>query len=66
MSNLDKNTEKNAEQKSAPNKNADSLGIDGKKSPWLVYALLQIPLVIIMVIILYFAYQNRPQTGMSP
>lgn len=37
----------------------DSFGVPVEKSPWLIYALLQIPLVIIMVVILYFMYQSR-------
>ena len=37
----------------------DSFGNDVKKSPWLVYAMLQIPIVIIMVIILIVIYQYR-------
>lgn len=35
----------------------DSFDVPVEKSPWLVYALLQIPIVIIMVVILYFMYQ---------
>ncbi len=38
---------------------SDSLGIPMKKSPIVIFALLQIPLVIIMVVILYFMYQAR-------
>ncbi|MBS1960506.1 MAG: hypothetical protein JST80_13600 [Bdellovibrionales bacterium] len=37
----------------------DSLGIPMKKSPIMIYALLQIPILIIMVVILYFMYQAR-------
>lgn len=49
------------ETKSEPSKEKakDSFGLPVEKSPWLVYALLQIPLVIIMVVILYFMYQAR-------
>jgi hypothetical protein len=36
----------------------DSLGMDVKKSPWLLFALLQIPIVIGMIILIYFMYQN--------
>jgi hypothetical protein len=36
----------------------DSLGLDVKKSPWLLFALLQIPIVIGMIILIYFMYQN--------
>jgi hypothetical protein len=38
----------------------DSFQMPVKKSPIFIYALLQIPLVIIMVIILYVMYQSRP------
>lgn len=43
-------------QKKSPEK--DSLGLDVKKSPWLLFALLQIPIVIGMLILIYFMYQN--------
>ncbi len=36
----------------------DSLGVPVEKSPWLIWALLQIPIVIIMVALLYFGYQK--------
>ena len=36
----------------------DSLGISLKKSPWLLFAVLQIPIVIGMLILIYFMYQN--------
>lgn len=36
----------------------DSLGMDVKKSPWLVFALLQIPIVIGMLIFIYIMYQQ--------
>jgi hypothetical protein len=56
-------SEKTPPQNSEPNttkkSEADSLGIPVKKSPILIYALLQIPIVIIMVVILYFAYKSR-------
>ena len=45
--------------KSTPQKGVDSFGNPVEKSPWLIYALLQIPLVIIMIVILYFMYQSR-------
>ena len=38
--------------------NKDSLGMDMKKSPLLLFALLQIPIVIGMLILIYFMYQN--------
>lgn len=38
---------------------SDSLGIPMKKSPILIYALLQIPLLLIMVVILYFMYRAK-------
>ena len=43
-------------QKKNPEK--DSLGLDVKKSPWFLFALLQIPIVIGMLILIYFMYQN--------
>jgi hypothetical protein len=36
----------------------DSLGLSTERSPWLVYALLQIPIVIIMIIVIYFLYEQ--------
>ena len=42
-----------------PEAKNDSFGFDNKKSPWLIYALLQIPILIIMIIVLYFIYQQR-------
>lgn len=36
----------------------DSLGMDVKKSPWLVFALLQIPIVIIMLIFMWVMYNQ--------
>ena len=36
----------------------DSFNVPVQKSPWAIYALLQIPIVIIMVIIVYFMYQS--------
>lgn len=49
----DNNTSSNSKQKEK-----DSLGISLKKSPWLLFALLQIPIVIGMLILIYFMYQN--------
>jgi hypothetical protein len=43
-------------QKKEPEK--DSLGMDVKKSPWLIFALLQIPIVILMVIFIYIMSQQ--------
>lgn len=45
------------EQKTPEQQEKDSLGINVKKSPWFVFALLQIPIVIVMVIIIYFMSQ---------
>jgi hypothetical protein len=53
----EKPTEKNTTEKNTADK--DSLGFENKKSPWLVYAMLQIPIVIIMLTILYFAFRNH-------
>ncbi len=52
-SNLETQTQPSTKQ---PEK--DSLGMDVKKSPWLLFALLQIPIVIGMLILIYFMYQN--------
>jgi len=41
------------------NEKNDSLGVPLKKSPLMIYALLQIPLVILMVTLLYFMYQAK-------
>ena len=55
----DHSDQKNSEEsESPPLEKKDSFGVPVEKSPWLVYALLQIPIVIIMVVILYFAYQS--------
>ena len=43
-----------------PKKGKDSFDVPLEKSPWTMYALFQIPILIIMVLILYFMYQNRP------
>ena len=45
------------EESTEPKK--DSFDMPVEKSPWLVYALLQIPIVAIMLIVLYFMYQSR-------
>ena len=50
------------DSKEAPNANPnnnDSFNVPVKKSPLLIYALLQIPLVLFMVILLYVMYQSR-------
>ena len=39
-------------------KNVDSFGHKVEKSPWFIYAMLQIPIVAIMVIIIYVMYRN--------
>lgn len=36
----------------------DSLGLDLKKSPWFLFALLQIPIVIGMIIFIFILYQK--------
>jgi hypothetical protein len=48
-----------SESKPTEKTEKDSLGIPIKKSPILIYALLQIPIVIIMVVILFFMYRAR-------
>ena len=50
--------QQNQNQTSANQSEKDSLGMDVKKSPWLLFALLQIPIVIGMLILIYFMYQN--------
>jgi hypothetical protein len=39
-------------------KDVDSFGNKVEKSPWLIYALLQIPIVLIMAIIIWVMYRN--------
>jgi len=46
-----------SENPQTPQKEKDSFNVPVEKSPWLIYALLQIPLVLIMVVIVYFMYQ---------
>ena len=41
----------------------DSFDIPVEKSPWAVYSVLQIPIVVIMVIVLYFLYQSSKGRG---
>lgn len=48
----------NNEPKNVKQPEKDSLGMDVKKSPWLLFALLQIPIVIGMLILIFFMYQN--------
>ena len=47
-----------AKSESEPGFEKDSLGIDVKKSPWFIFAMLQIPIVIIMVIFMYIMSQQ--------
>ncbi len=50
---------KTTEEKSVEEKPKDSLGIPLEKSPWTVFAALQIPLLVIMILVVYFLYQSR-------
>ncbi len=61
---MENNTENKSDQNETQNKEPekDSLGMDVKKSPWLIFALLQIPIVIIMIIIIYFMSQQTVVT----
>ena len=61
---MEYNTENKSDQNESQNKEPekDSLGMDVKKSPWLIFALLQIPIVIIMIIIIYFMSQQTVVT----
>jgi hypothetical protein len=52
---IEKPAEENIPAAENPRKK-DSFDVPVEKSPWLIYSLLQIPLVIIMVIILYVLY----------
>jgi uncharacterized membrane protein YwaF len=47
--------DKSSEKKEAK----DSLGFAMGKSPWFLYALAQIPILIVLSIIAYFIYQTR-------
>lgn len=47
----DENTEKQ--------KAEDSLGIPLERSPWTLFAMLQIPLVLIMIIVVIVLYQSQ-------
>lgn len=40
-------------------KSTDSFGNKVEKSPWGVFAMLQIPLVILMAVLIYFMYQAQ-------
>jgi hypothetical protein len=44
---------------SEPTRHSDSFNVPVKKSPLFVYAMLQIPLVIFMVIMLYVLYHSQ-------
>ena len=55
---MDQDQKTTQNSSSSDSRKNDSLGIPVQKSPWLVYALLQIPIVIIMVGLLYFGYQK--------
>jgi hypothetical protein len=46
------------EENKKPNEEKDSLGMDVKKSPWLIFALLQIPIVIGMIIFIFIMYNQ--------
>ena len=53
-------TSQNGNSASGPVKSSkDSFDVPVKKSPLLMYALLQIPLVLFMVLLLYFMYQAK-------
>ena len=52
-------SDSNKKEEKPKNSNLDSLGVPVEKSPWLVYALLQIPIVLIMIIVIYFLYQAK-------
>lgn len=47
---------KNVDSQEKTTQEKDSLGMDVKKSPWLIFALLQIPIVIGMLIFIYIMY----------
>ncbi len=47
------------ETKTDSKSSKDSFDMPVEKSPWAMYALFQIPIVIIMVLIIYFMYQAR-------
>lgn len=52
-------TEKPQEpQNESQRKDVDSFGNKVEKSPWFIYAMLQIPIVLIMVAIIYVMYRN--------
>ena len=46
-------------------KQKDSLGIETKRSPLLWFALLQIPLLLIMLIALYFLMKSREEGSLT-
>jgi len=54
----DESKKDDSKQEPAP-ANQDSFNVPIEKSPWAMWALLQIPIVIIMVVVLYFLYQSR-------
>ena len=53
----DQATDQPNEKRSDPSK--DSFDVPVKKSPLFLYAMLQIPLVIIMVIMIYVLYRSQ-------
>ena len=55
---MENSPQENKNQTPADRTKNDSLGVPVVKSPWLIYALLQIPIVIIMVVLMYFGYQR--------
>jgi hypothetical protein len=53
-------TEKlNDPQQAQPPRSTDSFDVPVKKSPLFLYAMLQIPIVIFMVIMIYILYQTQ-------
>jgi hypothetical protein len=54
----DQNHDPKTEKEATPQPRKDSFGVPVEKSPWLMYALIQIPLVLIMVVIVYVMYQQ--------
>jgi hypothetical protein len=54
------NQEKPAEPQShAQGSNTDSFNVPVKKSPLFLFALLQIPILILMVLMIWFMYQTQ-------
>lgn len=57
MSEQESSKEQKPEEVKKDDKNRDSFGQPIERSPWGVFAMLQIPLVLLMVILLYVMYQ---------